>query len=53
MGKAEEHGHCGDGGSIGARVGLSRGMAVTREGRVIIGRRGTGAGTETLGGMAG
>jgi hypothetical protein len=42
------------GGSTGAGVQLSRGMAVTREGRVIIcGGRGTGARTGPPGGMAG
>jgi hypothetical protein len=47
-------GHCGHGGSTGAGVRLSRGMAVTREGRVVIcGGRGTEARTESLGGMAG
>jgi hypothetical protein len=47
--------HYGNGGSTGARVGLSRGMAVTRgEGRVVIhGGRGKGARTRSLGGMAG
>jgi hypothetical protein len=44
----------GSGGSTEAGVGLSRGMTVSRgEGRVIIGGRGTGAGTGSPGGMAG
>jgi hypothetical protein len=48
-------GHCDSDGSTGAGGVLSRGMAVTLgEGRVVIhGGRGTGAGTESLGGMTG
>jgi hypothetical protein len=46
-------GHCGSGGFTGAGGRLSRGMAVTREGRVIHGGRGTGVESESLGGMAG
>jgi hypothetical protein len=48
-------GHCGSGESTGTEVRLSSGMAVTGgEGRVVIcGGRGTGAGTKSLGGMAG
>jgi hypothetical protein len=48
-------GHCGSGGFTGAKVRLSRGMAITRgEGRVVIrGGRGTGARTESPGGMTG
>jgi hypothetical protein len=48
-------GHCGSARSIGAGARLSRGMAASRgEERVVMrGGRGTGVGTESLGGTAG